>query len=249
MRLDQKSTFITGAATGIGRAAAMLFAREGALVTVADIDEAGGQETVRLIREARGDGIFVKTDITSPESMEQAIAAAERQYTRIDVLYNNAGLSTAADGRVTEVALDEFWRVINLNLFGTWLGCRYGIPAIVRAGGGSVINTVSIAALMGLKGLDAFTAAKGGVAALTRSMAVEYAAQKVRVNAIAPTMILTERVISLMDRQVAKDTAAMNLLGPGTPLDVAWLALHLASAESRITTGQIFPVDSGVLVS
>ncbi|HSW16787.1 MAG TPA: SDR family NAD(P)-dependent oxidoreductase, partial [Ramlibacter sp.] len=222
MRLKGKSTFITGAGSGIGRAAALLFAQEGAQVTVAEIDEASGAETARQITQAGGQALFVRMDVTQAESMEQAVTACVQAFGKLDVLYNNAGVSTGADGPVTEVELDHFWKMIKLNLFGTWLGCRYAIPHIARAGGGSVINTVSIAALMGMRGMDAFTAAKGGVAAITRSMAVEFASQKVRVNAIAPTMILTERVRSLMDRPAARDVARMNLLGPGEPIDVAW---------------------------
>lgn len=248
-RLEGKSAIITGAGSGIGRSAAIRFAEEGASVAIAELDPDAGQETVLAIQRSGGRALFIPTDVTVEDQVALAIAKTVEAFGKIDVIYNNAGLSTAADGPVTEVATAEFWRVISLNLFGTWLFCRLGIPELIRNGGGVVINTVSIAALMGLKGLDAFTAAKGGVVAITRSMAVEFAPHRVRVNAIAPTMILTDRVRRLMERQVSKDTAGMNLLGPGEPIEVAHLAVYLASDESRITTGQIIPVDSGITVA
>ena len=148
------------------------------------------------------------------------------------------------------VPLEEFWRAIKLDLFGTFLGCRFGIPELIRAGGGSIINMASNVALMGFPGRDAYTAAKGGVAAITRSLAVSYAPQKVRVNAIAPSVTQTPRVVSLMaaNASVAR-IGARHLLGLGEPMDVAYAAIYLASDESRITTGTILRVDSGITIS
>lgn len=245
-RLDGKVAFITGSGAGIGRAAARLFASEGARVAVADISRDGGEETARLIRAARGEAIYVETDVADPQSVERAVKTAVAEYGRLNVLYNNAGGSTMADGPVTEVAIEEFWRAIRLDLFGTFLCCKHGIPELVRAGGGAVINMTSIVALIGVKGRDAYTAAKGGVLALTRSMAIEYAKDKVRVNAIAPGAIQTERV----KNQLAHDPRVEALirrhpLGLGEPDDVARLALFLASDEARIITGAIYPLDSG----
>jgi len=245
-RLDGKVVFITGSGAGIGRAAARLFASEGARVAVADISRDGGEETARLIRAARGEAIYVETDVADPQSVERAVKTAVAEYGRLNVLYNNAGGSTMADGPVTEVAIEEFWRAIRLDLFGTFLCCKHGIPELVRAGGGAVINMTSIVALIGVKGRDAYTAAKGGVLALTRSMAIEYAKDKVRVNAIAPGAIQTERV----KNQLAHDPRVEALirrhpLGLGEPDDVARLALFLASDEARIITGAIYPLDSG----
>ncbi|MGE0231223.1 MAG: SDR family NAD(P)-dependent oxidoreductase [Flavobacteriaceae bacterium] len=248
-RLTGKRTVITGAGTGIGRCAAELFAREGAQVAILEIDADSGKAAADAIGNAGGSAIFIPTDVTDGDSVRAAIDETRRAFGRIDVIYNNAGLSTSRDGPVTECPDEEFWAAVSLNLYGTWLCCKYGIPALIEAGGGSVINTVSIAAMKGLKGLDAFTAAKGGVVSLTRSMAVEYAPDKIRVNAIAPTMIMTERVRRLSGRQVSKDTEKQNLLGPGEPIEIAHLAVYLASDESRITTGQTIPVDSGVLVA
>jgi NAD(P)-dependent dehydrogenase (short-subunit alcohol dehydrogenase family) len=239
--------FITGAASGIGRATAVLFAREGARVVVADIAVAAGEETAQL---AGHDTIFVRTDVTDDASFQAAIRTTLGKFGRLDVLHNNAGGSTPRDNNAVEAPIDEFWRVIKLDLFGTFLGCRYGIPALIESGGGAVINMTSNLALMGVAGRDCYTAAKGGVAALTRSLAVEFAPQRVRVNAIAPSATMTERVRRLIAANPAVDKLAQShLLGEIQPEDIASAALYLASDESRMMTGQILPVDSGVTIS
>jgi NAD(P)-dependent dehydrogenase (short-subunit alcohol dehydrogenase family) len=245
-RLEHKVAFITGSGSGIGRAGAIRFSREGAKVVVADISHEGGERTVAMARDLGGDATFVHTDVTAPESVERAIAATVAAYGKLDILYNDAGGSTAQDGPVTTVSIDEFWRTIRVDLYGTFLCCKYGIPELIKAGGGAIINTTSYVALAGIKGRDAYTAAKGGVLAMTRSMAANYAKHKIRVNAIAPGAILTERVRKFIeaDPNVAK-MAGNHLLGTGEPEDIANMALFLASDEARIITGAIFPVDSG----
>ena len=224
-RLAGKVAFITGAGTGIGRATAILFAREGAKVAIADIDAAAGEEAAHL---AGNGAIALRTDVTEPDSLHAAIQAAAEKFGRLDVLHNNAGGSTAADNTAVEAPLDEFWRAIKLDLYGTFLGCRFGIPALIASGGGSVINMSSNVALMGVPGRDCYTAAKGGIAAITRSLAVAYAPQNVRVNAIAPSATMTARVKALVAGNAA---------------------LYLASDEARMVTGQVLPVDSGVTIS
>jgi NAD(P)-dependent dehydrogenase (short-subunit alcohol dehydrogenase family) len=246
-RLDGKVVFLTGAGSGIGRAGAQLFAREGARVVVADISRAGGEETVRLVKAAGGEALYIETDVTQPASVERAIREAVSAYVKLNVLYNNAGGSTMKDGPVTEVSLDEWHRTINVDLYGTFLCCKYGIPELIKAGGGSVINTTSYVALAGTGGRDAYTAAKGGVLALTRSLAVEYAKHNIRVNALAPGAIQTERVKKFLAEDPRVQTFVdMHLLGLGIPEDIAHAALFLASDEARIITGVIFPVDSGL---
>jgi len=248
-RLADKVALITGAGTGIGRCTAELFAQEGARVAVLDIAGAAAEETAHRIVQAGGAAIALQTDVTDPDSVQAAVRRVVEAFGRLDVLHNNAGGSTGQDSNVVDVPLEEFWRAIKLDLFGTFLGCRFGIPEIARAGGGSVINMASNVALMGFPGRDCYTAAKGGIAALTRSLAVEFAPQRVRVNAIAPSVTRTERVVALMaGNQAVRKIADMHLLGLGEPLDVAYAALYLASDEARITTGTIMPVDSGVTV-
>ena len=252
-RLAGKIAFITGGGGGIGSATAERFAEEGAKVVVADIDAAAGEAAARSARaraaNSGGDGHFVRCDVTERSSVEAAIAETVARFGKLNVLHNNAGGSTLQDGPVTEAPEEEFWRAIKLDLFGTFLCSKIAIPHIIKAGGGSVVNMSSNVALMALPGRDCYTAAKGGVASLTRSMAVEYAPYKIRVNAIAPSVTLTDRVKRLLagNKDVSK-LAASHLLGLGQPIHIANMAVYLASDEAEITTGQILSVDSGVTI-
>lgn len=249
-RLAGKVAFITGAGSGIGRQAAILFAQEGARVAAVDVSAEGGAETVRLIREDGGDSLFCHADVTEEQSVASAVRSVVTHYGGIDVLYNNAGGSSPRDGSVVTASIEEFWRVIKVDLFGTWLGCRYAIPEIIKRGGGTVVNTVSNVALMGMRNMSAYTAAKGGIAALTRATALEFGAQGVRVNAIAPSVTKTERLARRLETDPSVQALArQHLVGLGEPLHVAYAALYLASAESGVVTGQILPVDSGVTIS
>jgi NAD(P)-dependent dehydrogenase (short-subunit alcohol dehydrogenase family) len=242
-RLQGKTALITGAGAGIGRAAAILFASEGARVGVAEIVRERGEATVSAIKAAGGEAIFIETDVSKPASVEAAVWTTVNAFDGLDVLYNNAGGATPGDGKVTEIGIEEFRRTIGVDLLGTFLGCRFALPVMAERGGGSIINTTSIRALIGTAGADAYTAAKGGVLALTRALALQWAAQNIRVNAIAPGVVLSERVRALLrddDPLIRK-----SLLGPGQPEDIAQMALFLASDESARITGAILPVDSG----
>jgi len=242
-RLDGKVALITGAGRGIGHAAALLFAAEGAKVAVAELVAEDGRSTVEAIKGAGGEALFVETDVAEPEQVERAVRETVRAFGGLHVLYNNAGGATSRDGKVTEMALDEFWRTIGVDLFGTFLGCRFAIPVMVEGGGGSIINTTSIRALIGTAGTDAYTAAKGGVLTLTKALALQWAPHDIRVNAIAPGVVLSERV-----RDLLRDDDPLkrkSILGVSEPEDVAPMALYLASDESRKVTGAILPMDSG----
>jgi NAD(P)-dependent dehydrogenase (short-subunit alcohol dehydrogenase family) len=252
-RLAGKVAFITGGGGGIGRATAERFAEEGAKVVIAEIDIGAGEAAAAAARamagNSGGDAHFVQCDVTERASVEHAVAETVARYAKLDVLHNNAGGSTMRDGPVTEAPEDEFWRAIKLDLFGTFLCSKLAIPEIIKAGGGSVINMSSNVALMALPGRDCYTAAKGGIASMTRSMAVEYAPYKIRVNAIAPSVTLTERVKRLLAQSPEIEKIGQShLLGFGLPIHIANMAVYLASDESEITTGQILSVDSGATI-
>lgn len=252
-RLTGKVALITGAGGGIGRATAERFVEEGAKVAVIDINrelgEAAAASARALAGNAGGDAHFIHCDVTDKASVTAAVAETVRRFGKLDILHNNAGGSTMQDGPVTEAPEEEFWRVIKLDLFGTFLCSKVAIPEIAKAGGGSVINMASNVALMALPGRDCYTAAKGGVASMTRSMAVEYAPKKIRVNAIAPSVTLSDRVKNLLAQSPdIEKLASQHLFGLGQPIHIANMAVYLASDEAAITTGQIMSVDSGVTI-
>ena len=250
MRLANKVAIITGGGAGIGRACVELFAREGAQVVIAERDQASGAAVAEAVQQAGGSCLFVATDVGDPEQMKRLVDAAMQTHGRIDILYNNAGGSTLQDGPVTTAPFEEFWNKMRVDLFGTWLGCHYVIPHMIAAGGGSVINASSMYALTGTPNRDAYTAAKGGITALTRSMAVEFAKHKIRVNAVAAAGTTTERVRKrIEENKISAKVADAHLLGFVDPLEVAYAVLYLASDESRTTTGHTLAVDSGYTIS
>jgi NAD(P)-dependent dehydrogenase (short-subunit alcohol dehydrogenase family) len=258
MRLKDKVALVTGGGAGIGRATAALFAREGASVLIAEFDAETGDAARREITDAGGRAVFLRTDVSKPEQVEAAIKRCVVEFGGLDVLYNNVGGSTLQDGPVTTAPLEEFRNKIDVDLFGTFLGCRFAVPEMEKRGGGSIINATSIVGLRGTYGRDCYTAAKGAISALTRSMAVEFAPLKIRVNAIAPGATDTERTLKrrasgaqlsgpMKERQAA--IVARHHLGRLEPIDIAYAVLYFASDESRKTTGQILAVDSGFTAS
>jgi NAD(P)-dependent dehydrogenase (short-subunit alcohol dehydrogenase family) len=234
-RLVGKVAFITGGGGGIGTATAERFTEEGAKVVVAEINAALGEAAATSARrkaKAGGDAVFVHCDVTDKASVTAAAAATIATFGALHILHNNAGGATPNDGRVTEAPEEEFWRAIKLDLFGTFLCSKVLIPEIVKSGGGSIINMSSIVAIMAMPGRDCYTAAKGGISALTRSMAVEYAADRIRVNAIAPAVTLSERVKKQLEgNPVTEEIGRQHLLGLIEPVYIADLGVYLASDE------------------
>jgi NAD(P)-dependent dehydrogenase (short-subunit alcohol dehydrogenase family) len=250
MRLQDKVAFISGAASGIGHAAAVLFAQEGAAVMLADRDAKLGVRAADEIAEFGGEAAYVQCDVTNAASVDAAITQTMAHYGKLNVLYNNAGGSYPGSKTVTEATDEDFWAEINLNLYGTWLGCRYGIRALIQSGGGSVINTSSAVAISGnLSDNHAYVAAKGAISALTRGLASRYGRDKVRVNAIVPGVTKTERVLERVKAPLPTALVDRHLLGFGEPGCVAATALFLASDESTSITGQNLAVDSGYTIS
>ena len=205
-----------------------------------------GQEVVDGIRAGGGEAVYVQLDVTSEASVKDAVRSAIDSFGGIDVLLNNAGGSSLADGPVTTASLEEFWNKMRVELFGTFLCSRLVIPEMIEAGGGSVINMISMAALGVVPGRDGYSAAKGAVLTLTRSTAREYAPNRVRVNAIAPAGVRTERIQKLLEQSVAAQaTMARQVMGMIEPIEIAHAAVFLASDESRSMTGQTMAIHGG----
>ncbi len=249
MRLADKVALITGAGSGIGRESALLFAREGAKVVVVDVNEEAGEDTVSRIREQGGEAVFVRADVSRAEDVQRMIRVAEEQYGRLNVLFNNAGIFHPGDGSILDTEEEVWDRVIDVNLKGVFLGCKYGIPALLRAGGGSIINTASFVALMGAAVSQiAYTASKGGVLALTREIAVEFARQNIRANALCPGPVETPLLAELLADPQRRHRRLVHIpVGRfARAEEIARAALFLASDESSYVNGAIFTVDGGI---
>ena len=253
MRLADKVAIITGAGGGMGRAAAQMFAAEGARVIVADFDEAAGSETVRMVTDAGGQASFVRADVSSEPEAKAMVDHAVERFGRIDVLYNNAGVMPEEDHSVVDTNVATWDRVMAINVRGVFLACKYAIPRMVEQGSGSIVNISSFVALMGCSvPQDAYTASKGAVLSLTRSLAVQFAPQGVRSNAICPGPIETPMLQEwlLKDEDARKVRLARNPTGRfGKPEEIVNLAIYLASDESRWTNGAHFVVDGGISVN
>jgi NAD(P)-dependent dehydrogenase (short-subunit alcohol dehydrogenase family) len=248
-RLDDKVALITGAAGGIGRVAAELFAAEGARVVIADIVESDGKEAVDTIREAGGDAAFVAADVSDTAQVEAMVRFALDTYGALHVLYNNAGVLPPDDAGTLDTPDATWERVMQVNLKGVWLGCRYGIPALLESGGGSIVNVSSLVALMGSAVPQiAYTASKGGVMAMTRELAVEYARRGIRANVLCPGPIETPLMAQLMSdpEWAARRLVHIPMGRPGQAPEIAQAALFLASDDSSFMTGATLVVDGGI---
>lgn len=249
MRLKDKVALITGVASGIGRETALLFAREGASVVGVDINEDAARETVKMIEEAGGNATFVKADISKAADCKNMVDVAESTYGALHIMFNNAGIMHSSDDNAEATEEDVWDLTMDINVKGVFLGCKYGIPAIRRAGGGSIINTASFVALMGAATPQiAYTASKGAVLSMSRELAVIHARENIRVNALCPGPLHTELLMKFLNTEAKKQRRLVHIpMGRfGQAKEMADAALYLASDESSYVTGSTFAVDGGI---
>jgi len=240
-KLDGKVALITGAASGIGRATALLFAKEGAKVAIADWAPEGGRETVKMLKEAGGEAIFIEADVSQAADAARMVKTTVDTYGRIDILYNNAG-TMGTPTRTAKVTEEDWDLVLGTNLKGVFFGSKYAIPVMLNQGGGVIINTASITGFIGSPYRAAYGASKGGVVALTKAVALEYAHKNIRVNCICPGMIRTP-MTEYEGMPVQGDFIPQRRVGQ--PEDVARAALYLASDDSAYVTASSLVIDGG----
>ena len=258
-RLAGKVALITGAGSGIGREASLLFAAEGARVVAVDRNGDAAAETVRLVEAALGAAgagnaagtaaVAVVADVASPEACEAMVAGAEDRYGRLDVLFNNAGVMLSGDDDALTTEVDTWDTTMDVNAKGVFLGCKYGIPALRRAGGGSIVNTASFVAKVGAATPQiAYTASKGAVLALTRELAVIHAREGIRVNALCPGPLRTELLMAFLDTEAKRRRRLVHIpMGRfGEAVEIARAALFLASDDASFMTGAELVVDGGL---
>jgi NAD(P)-dependent dehydrogenase (short-subunit alcohol dehydrogenase family) len=252
MRLADKVILVTGAGSGMGRVAAHAFTREGARVIATDTAEGPLAETVTAVRDAGGEILGVPGNVAVAADVQRAIAEGVRAYHTLNVLYNNAGIMPSDDTSVEETSEETWQRVLDVNLKGVALCCKYGIPELLKAGGGSIINIASFVAIVGCTvPQDAYTASKGAVLSLTRSLAVQYGPRGIRANALCPGPIETPLLRTLWTSEAERNKRLNRIpLGRfGTPEDVVNAGIFLASDESSWVTGNTFMVDGGITVN
>ena len=252
-KLEGKVAFITGAGAGIAKAAALVFAQEGARVAIVEINAEAGRATEREVRDQGGEALFIETDVTQPDGVRSAVERTVEQFGKLDVLMNCAGGSRQDDHPVHEIDLQAWQSTIALNLLHPFLCCKYGIPHLIKGGGGSIINFASTLGLIGSH-KPAYAAAKGGIVAFTRTLAAQYAEHGIRANAIAPGLVRSERQIKRWEDPRAPVTPALRSYNTlrklypfsvGEPAHIAALALFLASDDSQMLTGTTIAADGG----
>ncbi|MBX2966620.1 MAG: SDR family oxidoreductase [Cyclobacteriaceae bacterium] len=244
--LKEKVALVTGAGSGIGRETALLYAVNGAHVVVSDLNEAGGLETVELIKAAGGDALFVKADVSLPEDNENLVAKTLEKYKVLDIACNNAGIGGESNP-VGDMSIEGWKKVIDINLNGVFYGMHYQLPAMLKQGKGAIVNIASILGQVGFMNASAYVAAKHGVVGLTKNAALEYSAKGIRINSVGPAFIKTP----LLDQL---DEATMNMLVSvhpigrlGNPKEVAELIVWLSTDKASFVTGSYYAIDGGYL--
>jgi len=248
-QLDGKVALVTGGASGIGRATALTFASEGAKLIIADTNADGGQQTVHLITEQGGEATFVRTDVSNAVEVQALISTAVETYGRLDCAHNNAGISGGGRALTADYAEDMWHQVLAVNLTGVWLCMKYEIPQMLQQGGGVIVNTASVAGLIGARGLAAYVASKHGVVGLTKTAALEYAAQGIRVNCVCPGVIhtpMTARGLSRPELR-ARIIASEPMGRVGTPEEIAAAVVWLCSDAASFVTGHTMTIDGGLV--
>jgi len=248
-RLFDKVALITGGSAGIGRETSLLFSSEGCKVVVADLDQTRGEETVKMIKGHGGEAAFVKVDVSKSKEVEHMVQFTEKTYGKMNILFNNAGISHAKDDDAVTTEEAVWDLTMNINLKGVFLGCKFGIPALKRAGGGSIINTASFVAILGAATPQlAYTASKGGVLSMTRELAVIHAREGIRVNALCPGPLKTELLMKYLDTEAKRQRRLVHVpMGRfGQAEEIAKGVLFLASDESSFVTGSTFLIDGGI---
>ena len=247
--LDGKTAIVTGGASGIGRATALAFAREGARVLVQDRAEAGAQETVGLINAAGGQALSIGGDVTSEEDVQAMVAKAVSSFGKLDCAFNNAGISPAAAGptmqRTHELSLASFQKVIDINLTGVFLCMKHQIPHMLAGGGGAIVNTASVAGLVGLPAASAYVGSKHGVIGITKTAAMEYAREGVRVNAVCPGYVLTPMTQDGVARRGEELLNKVPMHRLGKPEEIAEAVVWMCSERASFVTGSFYTVDGG----
>ena len=252
VRLEEKVVLVTGAGSGIGRGCAEALAREGARIVVADSGVEAGARVARLISDAGGEAIFVPVDVSVPEQVEAMVKRTIEAYGRLDVLVSNAGIGgrSFGDGPVHECAVEAWDHILEVNLRGTFLACKYAIPELLKAGGGSIVTISSVLGMVGTQGLfdtHAYATSKSGIIGLTRAVAAHYARQNLRANVLAPGLVDTRMATrTKADEKLLERVAFWQPLGPiGEVRDVAKACVYLASDEAKFVTGVVLPIDGG----
>jgi NAD(P)-dependent dehydrogenase (short-subunit alcohol dehydrogenase family) len=245
---EGKVAIVTGGSSGLGQAACYLYAREGAKVVVSDIDETRGDETVRTIKEAKGEAIFCRADVSNPDDCQALVEATVNKYGRLDIAFNNAGIGGEAN-LIAEYSVEGWEKVIAVNLSSVFYCMKYEIPAMLKSGAGAIVNMASILGQAGFENSPAYVAAKHGVVGLTKTAALEYSKQGIRINAVGPGFIRTPLISGLeQDEQTRNYLISLHPIGRlGESEEVAELVIWLSSDKASYVVGAYYPIDGGYL--